>query len=82
MEYKVTGLVRNGLYDHDNKEWVLARITPRFFPSENKALQYFNNEIVKGAVWRRANPKTAGEYERWNLRRTRGMDWPEGARGL
>ena len=80
MEYKVTGLVRNGLYDHDNKEWVLARITPRFFPSENRALLYFSNEIVKGAVWRR-NPKS-DVYCGWNLRRTRGMDWPEGARGL
>ncbi len=81
MEYKVTGLVRNGLYDHDNDEWVLARITPRFFPSENKALLYFNNEIVKGAVWRR-HPTFSLSKSCWQLRRTRGMDWPEGARGL
>jgi len=80
MEYKVTGLIRNGRYDHDNAEWELARITPRFFPGENGAVQFFNNQIIKGALWRRNHKSDV--YCGWKLMRTRGMDWPEGARGL
>ena len=86
MEWKVTGLIRNGLYDHENDEWMLARITPRFFPSEARAIEYFNNKIVKGALWRRRSHAggimLANDKCGWSLRRTRGMEWPEGARGL
>ena len=78
MDYKVTGVIRNGLWDHSKGEWKLARITPRFFPNAQLAFDYFDAHIVKGSVWKR---NENGKRNEWSVELTCGMEWPEGARG-
>ena len=78
MDYKVTGLIRNGRWDNEKQDWELARVTPRFFPNAQLAFDYFEAHIVKGSLWRRNED---GERNEWSVEFTTGMTWPEGARG-
>ena len=78
MQFKVTGQIRNGLWDAEREEWVLARITPRFFPAYRFAKDFFEETILIGAMWRL---NKEGSRTTYSVIETCNMKWPEGARG-
>ena len=78
MQFKVTGQIRNGLWDKEKEEWVLARMTPRFFPSYYSAKYFAEENLEIGAIW---TLNEEGARNRYSVTETFNMKWPEGARG-
>lgn len=76
-KFKVTGLIANGRWLEEHDSWELARITPRFFTSEQEARHFF--ETMEQAILWRKNPE--GSKSEYSVFYTLNCAWPQGARG-
>ncbi len=89
--YKVSGLVRDGRWDLDNEDWVIARITPRYFRSLGYALEFFDsNSISVGTLWKLVSSMSTEELKydtqkykpkgAYGIIKMKNMTWPKGVR--
>lgn len=76
--YKITGEVRDGRWDNDTQDWLLMRITPRYFHTLGHAQEFFNsNNIHRGTMWKLVASMSTQEYQ------YRSQKWkPKGAYGI
>jgi len=76
--YKITGEVRDGRWDSDSQDWLLMRITPRYFHTLGHAQDFFNsNNIHRGTMWKLVASMSTQEYK------YRSQKWkPKGAYGI
>ena len=89
--YKVTGVVRDGRWASEKEEWLLMRITPRYFHALGYAMDFFNSDNVQqGTVWKLVSLMTKEEYKydiqkykpkgAYGIIEMKNMTWPMGIR--